>query len=300
MIEYKKLDVVGRVIYVTVVLYILTQLWRLLVLLMQWSGLDWGDLLALHSDLSKFLATPWTLVTYMFCHANIGEDLFHIIFNMLWLWWFGRFFLMRHNARQFLTFYLVSGVTAGLFFLLCLNIFPYFIGHNTALVGASGAVCALITVVGITLGEMEMGLNLFVRIVNVRMKWLCVFVLATLLLTTPATNAGGTVCHLGGILFGAVYALSELRGNDLCRWALRLYDWVNGLLHPARMKATRGGGQAPINADRKRDMDYNQRQREHQDRIDAILDKINKTGYNGLTEEEKKTLFDASQRNRKS
>lgn len=299
MLKFKTLDVVGRVIYVTVATYIATQVWRLLVLLMQWPGLNWASLLALHSDLATFCCTPWTLITYMFCHANIGENLFHIVFNMLWLWWYGRFFLMRHNARQFLAFYLVSGIVAGLFFLLCINVFPYFNGMQLSLVGASGAVCALIAATGITMGEIEMGLNLFVRVVTMKMKWLCVLVLATLLLTTPAGNAGGTVCHLGGILFGAAYGLAELRGTDLCRWALRAYDWATGLFHPRRMKATRGGGQAPINADRKRDMDYNQRQRERQARIDAILDKINRSGYDGLTEEEKKTLFDASQRGKR-
>ena len=127
MIEYKKLSLPGKLIYINVVVYAITQLWCLLQVLFCVSGYDWQNYLALHANLHDFLFSPWTLFTYFFTHADLSQDLFHILFNMLWLWWFGQFFMRYHTGRQFLSVYLLGGIFSGLFFLLVYNIFPYFI-----------------------------------------------------------------------------------------------------------------------------------------------------------------------------
>lgn len=109
MIEYKKLNIVGKLIYINVAVYIVTQLYRLFLTLFCVSGFQWQDYLALHSNINYFLLTPWTVFTYFFTHADLGIDLFHIVFNMLWLWWFGNYFRYRVN-RQFLSVYLLGGI----------------------------------------------------------------------------------------------------------------------------------------------------------------------------------------------
>lgn len=301
MIKYSSLPPYGRIIYITVVVFLFTQLWKLLTVLLVMSGYMWQDWLALPSNLHDLLLRPWTVLSYMFCHADLSQDPLHIIFNMMWLWWFGQFFMHTHTTRQFVSFYLTSGLAAGLFFVLCYNVFPYFSidRYFAKLVGASGAIFALMVAVAIRQPEETIGLNLFVRVVWVKMKW---FALATLFISfycLGGNNIGGNVCHIGGALFGLVYGLMEQRGVDICAAPQRLITaiggWISSLGKP-KMKATRGGRRDPISADKKRDMDYNAEKRSREAQIDAILEKISKHGYDGLTAEEKQLLFDASKR----
>ena len=126
MIKYKSsLPIQGKIIYITVAVYLLTQLWRLFCLLFCYNGYDWQSLLALPANLHDLQMRPWTLITYMFCHADIGKNVLHIVFNMLWLWWLAPIYLRFHTSKQFLSLYLMSGIFAGVFFLIVYNIFPY-------------------------------------------------------------------------------------------------------------------------------------------------------------------------------
>lgn len=299
MIEYKKLSVPGKLIYINVVVYAITQLWCLLQVLFCVSGYDWQNYLALHDNLHDFLLSPWTLFTYFFTHADLSKDLFHILFNMLWLWWFGQFFMRYHTGRQFLSVYLLGGIFSGLFFLLVYNIFPYFIYDRTVttLVGASGAIFAIIVAVAMRSPEETLYLNFIIRTVGIKMKWVAIAAIAINLLSLPISyNIGGIVCHLGGAIWGFVYGYNESRGRNVARWFEVLCDKIVNLTKPRpKMRVSRGGART-VNADKRKDMDYNTGQRERRARIDAILDKISKSGYDGLTAEEKQMLFDASHR----
>ena len=300
--NYKTLPAYSKVIYITVIVYAVTQLSVLANVLFCANAFDWTSWLALHSNLNDFAMRPWTLLTYMFTHANLADDPFHIVFNMLWLWSFGQFFMQRHSARQFVTFYLLSGMWAGFFYLLCYNVFPYFQieRHYSTLVGASGAVLALITSVGMLQPEQTVGLNLIVRTVWIKMKWLAAIVIALCLLCASPKNTGGTACHIGGILFGLFFAWQEKRGVDVTAWATKLVARITNAFHAIgrpKMTATRGGKRPNINADKQRDMDYNTQRHSQEAQIDAILDKISRHGYDGLSAEEKQILFDASRRN---
>lgn len=303
MLKYKSLPIYGQLIYITVVVFLVTQCWKLFTVLFQWSGFQWQDWLALPSNLNDLLLRPWSVLTYMFCHADISENLFHIVFNMLWLWWFGQFFVRTHTSRQFVSFYLTSGLVAGLFFVLCYNVFPYFAveRYYSYLIGASGAICALIVAVAMRHPDERLGLNLFVTVLWVKMKWFAVAVIVLNFLYLGGSNTGGTVCHIGGALFGFLYGLMEQRGTDICAGPQRLIATISQAidnLRKPKMTATRGGRRDPISADKKRDMDYNADKRSREAQIDAILDKISKSGYDGLTAEEKQLLFDASKRKR--
>lgn len=305
MIKYKNLPIYGKLIYITVAVYLFTQLWKLIGVLFVMSGHNWTHWLALSANLNEFLFHPWTLLTYMFCHADLSQDPFHIIFNMLWLWWFGQFFMQSHSSKQLLSFYLTSGIFAGVFYLLCFNIFPYFRldRYFSYVVGASGAICALIVAVGMRHSEQVVGLNLFVKVVWVKLKWLALIVLGLTIITGfNGANTGGNVCHIGGILFGLWYGFMERKGVDICAWPMKLIDkiryWIQDFRKP-KMKATPGGRRDPIGAEKQRDMDYNADKRSQEEQIDAILDKISKNGYDGLTAEEKQMLFDASKRKKK-
>lgn len=300
MLKYKQLPIYGQIIYITVCVYLLTQLWRLGCLLFVVSGFSWQAVLALPANLNDFLLRPWSLVTYMFCHADIDQNIFHILFNMLWLWWFGQAYLRFHTSRQLLSLYLAGGLFSGLFFLLAYNIFPYFIYERnvTCLLGASGALMAVMGAVVMQPRQL-VGVNLIFRIVNMQMRTLAIIIMVMTIFTGTAGNSGGLVCHIGGALFGLIYGRFLQQGRDITAWVGRAIQavgqWFSQLGKP-RMKASRGGRRDPIGADKIRDMNYNADRRQHEAQIDAILDKISKHGYDGLSAEEKQMLFDASRR----
>ena len=296
--RYKSLNLPGKLIAINVVLWLLTQVARLGWWLFVTDDLPWQSVLALHADIDTFVRTPWTLLTYFFVHANFGDNIFHLLFNMLWLWWFGQFFLRYHTGRQLLGVYLLGGLMAGVVFLLSFQVFPSLHAlQGTSVVGASGAIFALVAAVAIRQPEEAIYLNFFVKVVPLRMKWFALLALGINLMDLAnGSNVGGIVCHLGGMLFGILFGLAERRGIDLTRHFNLLCDTVAEWFKPRpKMRASRGGGRH-VPTDRQQDHDYNARQRERQQRVDANLDKISKSGYDGLTAEEKAFLFDASNR----
>ena len=303
MIQYRQLPIYGKIIYITVVIYLLTQLWRLGCLLFVVSGFHWQSVLALSANPNDLLLKPWTLLTYMFCHADIGSNIFHIIFNMIWLWWFGQLYVRFHTQRQLLSLYLMGGIVSGLFFLLVFNIFPYFLleRNYTTVVGASGALMAVMGAVAMQ-PDQQVGVNLIVRTFTTSLKRLTFIIMALTLFAGGSGNAGGLVCHIGGAIFGLIYGYYYRSGKDITafiwKWTDACTRWFKNLSKP-RMKATQGGRRDPIGAEKMRDMNYNADRRQHEADIDAILDKISKHGYDGLSAEEKQMLFDASKRKNK-
>ena len=296
--KYQSLNLPGKLIAINAAIWVTTQVLRAVWWLFTGEDLPWQMFLALHAQPEVFLHTPWTLLTYFFVHANLGDNLFHILFNMIWLWWFGQFFLRYHTGRQLLGVYILGGLTAGLVFLFSFNFFPTLREMPFAtVVGASGAIFALVTAVAMRQPDEAIYLNFIVKVVPIRMKW---FALAALLINlmnlSNGSNVGGIVCHLGGMLFGAAFGLAERRGFDLTRHFNLLCDSLVEWFKPRpKMEASRGGARHVPN-DRRQDHDYNRRQQEHQRQVDAILDKISRNGYDGLTAEEKAILFDASRR----
>jgi len=294
--KFKSLNLPGQLIIINITIWLLIQVARIPFYLLTGYDLPWEDWLALHVDLNSYLHTPWTIFTYYFVHADFGQNVFHLIFNMMWLWWFGLFFLRYHTPRQFLGVYILGGLAAGLVFLLTFNILSnYSSYHNISVVGASGAIFALVAAVAVRQPDEPLYLNFFVRVVPVKMKWFALFaLLLNIMNLTHGENIGGIICHLGGAAFGFAFGVCEKQRIDLTRPFLFLCDKVSEIFRVRpKMEVSRGGARHVPN-DRKKDHDYNTRQRDHQQKVDAILDKISKSGYNGLTAEEKAFLFDAS------
>jgi membrane associated rhomboid family serine protease len=297
--KYQSLNAPGRLIAITVAIYLLTQCYQLVLTLCCITGYRWQSFLALDANIYSFVLKPWTLLTYMFVHADLTQDVFHLLLNMICLYWFGNFYLRYHTGRQLWGLYLTGGLFAGLFFLMVYNMFPYFALYRnlTAVVGASGAIFALIVAVAIHRPDERVTLQLLVLRYTVRMKWIALVVVLLSVLSMTSANAGGNVCHVGGALWGALCGLMERRGVDLTAGLNRLGDRIAQLFRPRRqLKATRGGAKAPWTSERQQDRDYNRRRQAEEAQIDAILDKMRRSGYNGLTEEEKRTLFSAGKK----
>ena len=286
---FKRGNISLQFIYINVGVFVVTTLVSVFLMLFNFSSAGWFQVLELPAYVPNFLVQPWSLFTYMFLHA----DAFHLLFNMLWLYWFGQLFLSIFSARHLRGLYILGGLCGGLLYMLAFNVFPYFQNHiyGSWLLGASASVLAV--VVATAVREPEYRVN-FMFVGAVRLKYVALFMVVTDLLFMTSGNGGGHIAHLGGALAGWWFAASLRKGHDVTKWINNVFDWVNGGFRfkiPARkpkMKATRGGKNA--------DYDYNAQKKRQSEEIDRILDKLKKSGYSSLTTEEKKRLFDASKR----
>jgi membrane associated rhomboid family serine protease len=231
-----------------------------------------------------FLHKPWTLLTYMFTHF----DFLHILFNMLWLYWFGKIFLQFFSLRQLGGLYILGGIAGGLLFTITYNVFPYFraLAADSALIGASASVMAIVFAVSFYRKDYYISLLFLGRI---RLIYLALGVFLFDLLTITSNNAGGHIAHIGGALLGIWFASRIAAGKDLTKPLNRLIDAVVNL----------GKRKSKLHVSYKRNetrYEYNARKQAMNNEIDAILDKLKRSGYAGLSSEEKKKLFDASKR----
>jgi membrane associated rhomboid family serine protease len=226
----------------------------------------------------KVLATHfWTPVTYMFMHAGV----FHILFNMLWLYWMGQIFEEYLGNKRTITVYILGGLAGGLFFVAGFNLIPYFAAANfqgITVVGASASVMAIVVATATLLPDYEIYL-MFLG--PVKLKWLAVFYVVIDFLGIVGPNAGGEMAHLGGALMGFIYIRQLKKGRD---WTKPL----NNIFTPKqKIKVVAGGSSVD-----------NSRSAPRQEEVDRILDKISQSGYDSLNKQEKETLFRASNNDR--
>ncbi len=242
------------------------------------------DLLAVPSSLSSLLIRPWTLITYMFLH----KDIWHILFNMLWLYWFGTIFLQYLDQKKLVSVYLLGGISGAVLYILSFNIFPAFrdIVSESVAIGASASVMAVVIAIAAYVPDYTVSLFLFGRI---KIKYMALAILVLTSFMDFSLNSGGKLAHIGGALFGYLYTLNLRQGKDLGKGINRIIDSVVTFIKPGKkMKVTY---KKPAD-----DYEYNKVKAEQQTKINAILDKISKAGYDSLTKEEKDTLFRESQK----
>jgi membrane associated rhomboid family serine protease len=247
------------------------------------------SVLALPANITEFLTKPWTLFSYMFLHF----DFLHILFNMLWLYWFGVIFVQYLSQRQFLGTYIFGGIVGGLLYMLAYNVFPVFNFAREASLALGASASVLAVVVAISFYVPNYTINLFL-IGPVKIKYIALFSIMMDLLMINSGNAGGHIAHLGGALWGYAY-VRMLPYTD----PTRIFDIfkkgkANPLYRSNKRKFKVNRGPVPIS-----DEDYNLQKKEKQERIDSILDKISKSGYQSLTKEEKELLFSSSNKQNK-
>lgn len=244
--------------------------------------------LAIPAPIGEFIQKPWTLITYAFIHDLSG--VFHILFNMLVFYWFGKLFVEYLGSDKLVALYFLGALAGGLLYLLVYNTVPFYverIGTFSGMVGASAAVYAVVVATATLIPDYTFFL-LFLG--PVRIKYIAGFYIVVSFLGSVGENAGGNVAHLGGALIGFVYLKQLQAGVNWGSWVTATLDWFKGLFTAKpKVKVTY----------RKQ---YSDTQRPKakssisQDEIDAILDKISDGGYESLTKEEKEKLFNASKK----
>src|SRR4030043_617871 len=234
---------------------------------------------AVPADLHLLIRKPWTLITYMFLHKNF----LHILFNLLWLYWFGRIFLEYLDGKKLVGVYLLGGLSGAFLYVLVYNIFPVFFKQLelSYALGASAAVMAIVISISVYVPDYAVNL-LFVGRVKIIYIALIGFLVTSVF--DFSINTGGKIAHIGGALFGYLFTLQYRKGRDLTRGLIRFLSAFFGIFKPKpKVTVTHRKSES--------DYDFNKRKKEEQIEIDRILDKIAKSGYDSLTKQEKELLF---------
>lgn len=270
--KFSTLNVLEKIIAVNAVVFIIEKLFRL--------GLVW---LKLPSNFLDFIVQPWSIVTYAFLHA----DFFHILFNMLWLYFIGRIILNLFNPKTALNIYFLGAISGGLLFMLGYQVFPNVFGGNSSLVGASAAVRALLIFICAYMPHQEVRFFTF----NLKLWYLAAAIVALDVMGLFGGNAGGNLAHLGGALLGYFYAKQLLQGNDIGKGFERFMDSIVSLFKRSKKSPLKTVYKNKGKVGGYTKSDFNEFN--NQKKIDVILDKISKSGYDSLTAEEKDFLFRA-------
>lgn len=252
------------------------------------ADLFFNQFLALPAYLPRLITRPWTIFTYMFLHY----DFLHILFNMLWLFWFGKIFTEYLNSRQLLVTYIMGGLAGALFFIGFYNLFPVYnnVLAGAIALGASASVMAVVISIAVYVPNYSVAL---VLIGPVRIKYIAIFSIIMDLMMLQSGNSGGHLAHLGGALWGLLFSLNLKKGRDLSANILVVFNRIQRYFLGFRIKP-KPFRHVHVNSKPLTDEEYNIKKANKQEAIDKILDKISQSGYDSLTKEEKEFLFRSS------
>jgi membrane associated rhomboid family serine protease len=270
--NFLKSNIVQQLIYVNIAIYIATLLFGFFGTLIDENQNLFYTYFALSSDLGDVLWHPWSIVTYGFVHASFV----HLLMNMLILYYIGNLFLDYFTPKNLLTYYLLGTVFGGLLYLLAYNFIPSLSAPGGAiLMGASAGVTAIFIGIATYMPRFEIRMA-FIGYVKL-------WILASIwifwdLIQLTGDNTGGRLAHLGGALFGF----------------LSMYYYSNGFSvnidlpkfkKKSPLKTVYKSKQSSKRKPTREDKDNNQQ------KVNGILDKIGKSGYDSLSSEEKEFLF---------
>lgn len=283
--SYKQGEVLTKFIYINIGVFVAVRLLQVFFSFSGGPGADYPLLrwISVPSNPSLLLVRPWTLFTYMFVHYNF----IHFIFNILVLYWFGKLFMTFFSPRQFVGVYLMGGLAGALFFIVSFNLFPvlyhFFSGHP--MLGASASIMALLFATSVYRPDFEVYMMFFGQ---VKLKYIALgYFLLSLIEISALNNPGGNIAHIGGAALGWYFAVQLLKGKDITNGFNRFINRIATLFK--RKSTLTVSYKRPVS-----DMEFNAKKVARQAELDRILEKIKKSGYDSLTKQEKKTLFEES------
>lgn len=280
--SFKKGSSLTRLIYVNLAVFLIVKIFQVILFLLNADPLSYSLVirnLAVPADFSALLRKPWTIITYMFLH----EGFLHILFNILWLYWFGRIFLEYLDGKKLVGVYLLGGFSGALVYMIAFNFLPAFESILTASIalGASASVLAIVIAISVYVPNYTIYL-LFLG--PVKLKYIALVTILIDIISIAGSNAGGHIAHLGGAMFGWYYIQRYKKGKDITKGVSRILDTMFTWLKPRRnIKVTYKRTST--------DYEYNRQKSQNQQVIDNILEKISRSGYDSLTKEEKELLF---------
>jgi membrane associated rhomboid family serine protease len=247
------------------------------------------ELFALHPDIVGFLSRPWGLFTSIFAHFSF----WHLAMNMLFLYFSGNIFEQLFNRQRMFYTYVLGGIFGGIFEVLAHLVFPVMQNQDTVVVGASGSIMAIFTALAFYRPQLKV--HLF-GVLPVPVIVLAAFFILSDLFSLGMHDGIAHFAHLGGVILG-VWSVQYLHDNrNIIQLSIRTVNAIVNFFHSSfggsRMRVKKGGStRGPAI---KTDEEYNLEKRQRQEKTDAILDKITKSGYDSLTKAEKDFLFNQS------
>ncbi|KZS38480.1 rhomboid family intramembrane serine protease [Aquimarina aggregata] len=287
--QFKTANIIIKLIVINAALFLFATLggWGL-----QMRPDDLMGWFVLPTEFNALILQIWGVVTYSFLHFGF----WHIFWNMLLLYWFGQFVLNLFTEKRFLTIYLLGAVCGGILFVLAYNFLPALNARPGYIIGASAAVLAIVIFIATYTPNAEVRVIFF----NVKLWQIGVFMVLMDLIQLPnqspeTGNAGGMIAHIGGALFGFIYATQLKKGNDIGAWFEKLMDGFANLFKPKKKSPLKTVHKSKTYAasSKRTTSSGSKIKNPNQGKIDAILDKISKSGYESLTKEEKDFLFKA-------
>lgn len=282
--SFKKGSITTRIIYVNIAVFIFLRLSDVVFTLFMVEPSTWTYpllLVSVPTEPAMVLLKPWTLFTYMFTQFQF----LHIVFNMLWFYWFSRFFLMIYNEKQLLGLYITGGLAGAVLYLIAYNLIPFYANQaDNILLGASASVLAIVMAVTTTAPNKEINL-MFIG--PVKMKYLALFTIVIDLISITGDNAGGHLAHLGGAAWGWFFVVAIKSGKDMGKYVNVLADAVVSVFKP-KPKKMHVKWNRPTT-----DQDFRNKRASTEQEINLILEKIKKSGYDSLSKDEKQKLFQA-------
>lgn len=290
-------DLLTKLIFVNLFVFLLLGLITIVGKLFLISSPDVIRFIGVPSVLSDLVYFCWTPLTYMFVH----KDFWHILVNMLMLFFCGQIFLSFFNSKQLGSLYIMGGLGGAALYLLAYNLLPYFIQQPPAvLIGASASVMAIIF--GVSFYQPNYKVRLFL-LLEIKLIYLAVFLFIVDFIALMSgndggkiiDNAGGHIAHIGGALVGFIFGKLYLKGKDITKWLTAIIDFFVNLFSKNSITLKKRKT-VPRFKERNTAYDANKRKKNEANEIDTILDKIKASGYASLTDNEKRRLFDASKK----
>lgn len=281
--KYSRLNIFEKIIVINVVVFLVAKIFLILSKGHSYSFLIWFEFPV---KLGDFIIQPWSIFTYAFIHY----DFWHLLFNMLWLYFIGRMFVNLFNTKMALNVYFLGAICGALLFMLGYNLFPTIFNKGTLLVGASAAVRALLIFLCVYMKDMEVRVFTF----NLKLWYIGAALVALDVLGLFGINPGGNMAHLGGALLGYFYAAQLKKGTDIGKGFEKMMDGFSNLFKGSTKRSnlkTVHKNKTKVGGYTKGDFSEFNKQKQ----IDIILDKISKSGYDSLTKEEKEFLFKAGE-----
>ncbi|VBB48267.1 Rhomboid family protein [uncultured Paludibacter sp.] len=282
-LTYKNGNTLTKLIYFNVAVFIVVKVFLIFFRLFNVDVSMYLNWLAVPANFTDLGRRFWTPLTYMFMH----KDFMHIFFNMLMLFWFGKIFLMYYSEKQLLALYLFGGLIGAFIYILAYNFFPYYetASYYTIVIGASGAVMAIIVADAVKSPNAELQL-MFIG--KVKLIYIAIVTVLISVFGITGENGGGEMVHLGGALAGYLFATLEKKGKDITPFFNKIIDFFVNLFRRRETKFKTTTYHTP----KMSDGDYNQQKANTEAELDRILDKIKTSGYESLTADEKRKLFE--------
>jgi membrane associated rhomboid family serine protease len=271
-------NAIKRIITINVMVFLVVAVVNVIAYLLKssFASSSFTGYLTLPASFSAFIYKPWSIITYMFLH----DGFLHILFNMLWLYWMGNILYEYLGNKRVYQAYFIGGIFGGIIFMLSYNIFPAFehIKYDAYALGASAGVLSVVVATATLLPNYEIRLML---LGSIKLKWIAVISVMLDVISIPNGNPGGHIAHLGGALFGFLF-IKQLQNNTILD---KVWGKMSTLFNPSKKLKVHHKNATDTSSSS---------DKPSQQEIDAILDKISRSGYDSLSKREKEQLFKAS------